>query len=66
MRNVMGSGMALTADLAKPWRRAMVQLTGRGNADTPTDWQSKLNRHNPRTSAEITANRSITSRPSRP
>jgi hypothetical protein len=66
MRNVMGSGMALTADLAKPWRRAMVQLTGRGNADTPTDWQSKLNRHYPRTSAEITANRSITSRPSRP
>jgi hypothetical protein len=62
LRNVMGAGMTLTANLAKPWRRAMELLAGKGNAETPSDWESKMLRHYPRTMAEVTANRSITSR----
>lgn len=64
-RNVMGSGMALTADLAKPWRRAIVQITGKGNADTVSDWAAKMMRHYPRTAAEAAAGAAITSRKQR-
>lgn len=65
MRNVMGSGMARTADLAKPWRRAAAQLTGKGSADVATDWSPVMVRHYPRTLAEAAAGKAITTRPRR-
>lgn len=65
MRNVMGSGMARTADLGKPWRRAAAQITGKGSADVATDWTSVLVRHYPRTAAEAAAGKAITARPRR-
>lgn len=65
MKNVMGGGMAITADLAKPWRDAAAQLSGKGAVATLTDWESKIFRHYPRTLAEVTAKRSITARPRR-
>ena len=64
-KNVMGSGMARTANLARPWRRAMVQITGKGNANTPADWQGKLRRHYPRTLDEAKTLKAITARPRR-
>lgn len=65
MKNVMGGGMAITADLAKPWRDAACQISAKGAIGTLTDWESKLVRHYPRTLAEAISNKAITARPKR-
>ena len=62
MKNVMGGGMARTADLALPWRRAAIQFTGKGNAATAADWKAGMARQYPRTAADVAANREIIAR----
>jgi hypothetical protein len=58
----MGAGMAMRTTFANPWRRAVVQLTGKGSAASPTDWVAKAQRHYPRTQAEAVAGRAIIAR----
>ena len=62
MKNIMGGGMARTADLGKPWRRAAVQFTGKGNPETAGDWTSVTRRHFPRTADEVKLNKLVTHR----
>jgi hypothetical protein len=64
-KTVMGAGMLLRTAFANPWRRAIVQLTGKGLAATATDWLAKPQRHYPRTPEEVLAGRIITARVSR-
>jgi hypothetical protein len=63
--SVMGQGMQLRKKQANPWRRAMVEISKKGSAASPTDWAPKLARHYPRTTAEVAAKSNITSRPKR-
>lgn len=62
MKNVMGSGMALTTANAQPWREAVILLTGKGTLGVATDWVAKLlPRQYPRTHEEAVAGKLITS-----
>jgi hypothetical protein len=63
--SVMGRGVALKAEHAIPWRRAAVQLTGRGKTASMSDWPATRLRIFPRTMAEVAANKTITERPVR-
>lgn len=63
--SVMGEGMELRPKHGNPWRKSMVQLSGRGNARGTTDWQAKLKRHYPRTMAECARKAEIMHRPHR-
>ncbi|MEY4589821.1 MAG: hypothetical protein RL497_1897 [Pseudomonadota bacterium] len=60
--SVMGGGMKLLPEHAIPWRRAMINFTGKGLIATVADWEAKMQRHYPRTEAEIKANKAILSR----
>lgn len=63
--SVMGQGMQLRPKHANPWRRALKQMTGKGNIGSMTDWSPKTIRHYPRTAAEIAVKKHITVRPKR-
>jgi hypothetical protein len=63
---VMGAGMQLRKPFANPWRRAVVQLTGKGHAGAPTDWIPSFQRHYPRTAEDIRTGRNVIARPVRP
>lgn len=63
--SAMGAGMSLRTKQADPWRKAAAQLTGKGSEAIATDWTAKLQRHYPRTPAEVTANAAVTRRPLR-
>lgn len=63
--SLMGAGIALRHEHANPWRRAMIQLTGKGNLATMSDWAASKLRIYPRTMAEAAANKTITARPVR-
>lgn len=63
--SVMGQGMQLRDKHANPWRRATVELTGKGNTANQADWKPKMTRHYPRTPAEVAANKHLTSKPLR-
>ncbi|MGD8594014.1 MAG: hypothetical protein PVF82_14375, partial [Gammaproteobacteria bacterium] len=65
MQTVMGSGMALRAEFANPWRKAIIQISSKGTFLTPADWKAVIKRHYPRTAAEVAANKQITARPKR-
>jgi hypothetical protein len=64
-QSVMGDGMQLRVEHANPWRRAIVQVSGKGSVTGATDWQAKLIHHYPRTLAEVAANKAIIVRPKR-
>ncbi len=63
--SVMGEGMQLRIKQANPWRKAIMELSGKGDANTAGDWQAKLVRHYPRLPDEVAANLEITGRPHR-
>lgn len=63
--SVMGQGMQLRPKHANPWRRAITQLTGKGNVAIASDWNQKTTRHYPRTLAEAVAKKHIITRPKR-
>ncbi len=63
--SVMGSGMQLRLKHANPWRKAMIELTKKGNVSVLNDWEPKLNRYYPRTPTEVAKNKHITIRPTR-
>ena len=63
--SVMGQGMQLLDTHAAPWRKALIEISGKGNILTTTDWSSKRKRHYPRTLAEVGSNAMITSKPAR-
>ena len=63
--SVMGQGMQLRRDHAQPWRKAAISLINKGNVQLPTDWEAKLQRHYPRTHAEVQAKNNITTKPNR-
>lgn len=63
--SVMGQGMQLRDKHANPWRRAMKQATSKGAVAAVADWAPKTRRHYPRTLAEVTAKKSVTTRPKR-
>lgn len=63
--SVMGQGMQLRDKHANPWRRAMQQISGKGNLATTSDWAPKRLRHYPRTLAEVASNTQVTIRPTR-
>jgi hypothetical protein len=65
MHDVMGNGMTRRAWQAKPWRDAMVRITGAGSVSTEGDWKAELQRHYPRTMDEVKANAKITKKPNR-
>ena len=58
-KNVMGGGMARTANLGLPWRRAAAQLTGKGDATVAADWTSHMMRLYPRTPTECATTRKV-------
>lgn len=62
---VMGDGMALRTSFATPWRRAAIKLTGKGHIAGHHDWDARRQRIYPRTTAEVAANRLVTTRPLR-
>lgn len=63
--SVMGRGMQLRPEHAMPWRRAMVALSGKGNALTATDWEVRMQKLYPRLPGEAAANAMLTHRPNR-
>ena len=63
--SVMGGGIRLRNEHAMPWRRAIIQLTGMGNAASSTDWSPMRIPTFPRTKEEAAANKTITARPVR-
>jgi hypothetical protein len=63
--SVMGGGIRLTAEHARPWRRAVIQLTGCGNLNSRLDWSPTRLRIFPRTISEANARKNITTRPVR-
>jgi hypothetical protein len=63
--SVMGGGMALRTAFATPWRRAAIQLTGKGHIAGHNDWEARIQHLYPRTAAEVVAGRNITTRPLR-
>jgi predicted metal-dependent phosphotriesterase family hydrolase len=63
--SVMGSGMQLRVDHAMPWRKAIVQLLGKGNLLLANRLAPKLKRHYPRKPEEVAGNAAITTRPRR-
>jgi hypothetical protein len=63
--SVMGQGMQLRASQANPWRKAIMQLSGKGSESVATDWGAKLVRHYPRLPEEVAANLAITRWPHR-
>jgi hypothetical protein len=62
---VMGDGMGLRIPFASPWRRAAVQIVGKGAVVNALDWTAKLQHLYPRTIPEAIARRMITTRPHR-
>ena len=63
--SVMGQGMQLRLSHAMPWRKAMVALSGKGNALVAGDWEAKLQKIYPRLPAEVATNAMLTTRPNR-
>lgn len=39
---VMGAGMTLRTENARPWREMMIRMTGRGSLTHPHDWRASL------------------------
>jgi|SRR5690554_3398447 len=54
--SVMGQGMQLRNSNADPWRKALIELTQKGNINTLNDWAPKQLRHYPRASSEAISN----------
>lgn len=63
--SVMGQGMQLRDKHANPWRRAMIEITKKGNLANTADWGPRQQRIYPRTLAEVASNTIITTRPKR-
>lgn len=63
--SVMGSGMELRPKQANPWRKAIKEITSKGDLNIMTDWEVKLNRFYPRTPAEVASKKHFMRRPKR-
>ena len=60
----MGQGMQQRETHASPWRRAIIEISGKGNLSLQTDWKTKFKRH-PRTISEARAKSLIVTKPAR-
>lgn len=65
MRTLMGAGMQIHEKMAEPWRRAAVQLTGKGAFNAGKDWKAMLRRHYPRTVPEFRRKAKVVAKPHR-
>jgi len=56
---VMGLGMQLRDEHANPWRRAIVEISGKGRVEISTDWLPRMTRQYRRSVSDILTDKPV-------